>query len=83
MYVGAVPRTARNFRRVQGNAPKIGLILAAALSFESEGYYSTATLNVFLLFTNYAKRVIYLAKISNPFNKSHIKLMQDKGIQCR
>jgi hypothetical protein len=25
IYVGAVPRTARNFRRVQGNAPYIGL----------------------------------------------------------
>jgi hypothetical protein len=24
VYVGAVPRTARNFRRVQGNAPYIG-----------------------------------------------------------
>jgi len=38
---------------------------------------------MFLLFTNYTKRVIYLANINNPHDKSHIKLMQNKGIQCR
>ena len=37
---------------------------------------------IFLLFTNYAKRVIYLAKISNRFTKSRIILCRIKGFNA-